>query len=212
MKRIYLTGTLVIAAMILGGCANATNDEAATVGRDVQFGQVQTPTPVPLVTPKPRSAAPSSVTIPGQTFLGTPTAQPTSQPNNPSSNQAAAAAQKEVPMNSPIPDATELQITDQVVGTGAEAASGQKVTVHYDGYLTNGTMFDSSRQRGTPFSFNLGSGQVIQGWDQGVAGMKVGGKRRLIIPPDLGYGAQGAGAAIPPNATLIFDVELLQVE
>jgi FKBP-type peptidyl-prolyl cis-trans isomerase FkpA len=109
-------------------------------------------------------------------------------------------------------DVTQLQITDQVVGTGAEAVAGKSVTVHYTGTLTNGQKFDSSLDRGQPFTFNLGTGQVIQGWDQGVAGMKVGGKRKLVIPPDLGYGAQGAGASIPPNATLVFDVELLKVE
>jgi peptidylprolyl isomerase/FKBP-type peptidyl-prolyl cis-trans isomerase FkpA len=100
---------------------------------------------------------------------------------------------------------------DLVVGTGAAAASGQKVTVHYTGWLTNGTKFDSSKDRGDPFVFPLGKGQVIKGWDQGVQGMKVGGKRKLTIPPEMGYGSRGAGGVIPPNATLIFEVELLGV-
>ena len=104
-----------------------------------------------------------------------------------------------------------LQIEDQVQGTGAEAKSGQRVSVHYTGWLTDGKKFDSSVDRGKPFSFQLGAGQVIKGWDQGVAGMKVGGKRKLTIPPDLGYGARGAGGVIPPNATLVFEVELLGV-
>lgn len=104
-----------------------------------------------------------------------------------------------------------LEITEIVVGTGAEARAGQKVSVHYTGWLVNGTKFDSSVDRGQPFEFGLGKGQVIKGWDLGVAGMKVGGKRRLSIPADLGYGAQGAGGIIPPNARLIFDVELLGV-
>jgi FKBP-type peptidyl-prolyl cis-trans isomerase FkpA len=100
---------------------------------------------------------------------------------------------------------------DLVVGTGATAASGQKVTVHYTGWLTNGTKFDSSKDRGDPFVFPLGKGQVIKGWDQGVQGMKVGGKRKLTIPPEMGYGSRGAGGVIPPNATLVFEVELLGV-
>lgn len=96
-------------------------------------------------------------------------------------------------------------------GTGAEARSGQQVTVHYTGWLTNGTKFDSSLDRNDPFRFNLGGRQVIAGWDEGVEGMKVGEKRKLTIPADLGYGARGAGGVIPPNATLVFDVELLGV-
>lgn len=107
---------------------------------------------------------------------------------------------------------TELKIEDLVVGTGAEAVSGKEISVHYTGTLTNGTKFDSSKDRGTPFEFTLGAGQVIQGWDKGFAGMKVGGKRKLIIPSDMGYGAQGAGGVIPPNATLVFEVELLDVK
>ena len=106
----------------------------------------------------------------------------------------------------------ELVVEDLVVGTGAEAASGQKVRVHYTGWLTDGKKFDSSIDRGQPFAFQLGRGQVIKGWDQGVAGMKVGGVRKLTIPPSLGYGASGAGGAIPPNATLVFEVELLGVK
>lgn len=107
--------------------------------------------------------------------------------------------------------AQELQITDLQVGTGQEAKAGDTVTVHYTGWLTNGKKFDSSLDRGEPFSFPLGAGRVIRGWDVGVAGMKVGGKRELIIPPEMGYGSRGAGGVIPPNATLKFDVELLGV-
>ena len=105
-----------------------------------------------------------------------------------------------------------LQIEDIKVGTGAEAQAGKNVTVHYVGTLTNGQKFDSSRDRGKGFGFRLGAGQVIQGWDQGVAGMKIGGVRKLTIPPELGYGAGGFPPVIPPNSTLIFEVELLEVK
>lgn len=105
----------------------------------------------------------------------------------------------------------ELIIEDQLVGEGAEAVAGQEVTVHYTGWLTDGTKFDSSKDRYQPFSFVLGEGYVIKGWDQGVQGMKVGGKRKLTIPAELGYGTRGAGGVIPANATLVFEVELLQV-
>lgn len=108
-----------------------------------------------------------------------------------------------------------LQYEDTTVGSGAEATPGAHVAVHYTGWLYNngvaGTKFDSSTDRGQPFRFSLGGGQVIRGWDEGVAGMKVGGTRRLVIPPELGYGARGAGGVIPPNATLLFEVDLLGV-
>lgn len=106
-----------------------------------------------------------------------------------------------------------LKIDDIEVGTGPEATAGQRVSVHYTGWLSaNGSKFDSSVDRGQPFQFNLGRGEVIRGWDEGVQGMKVGGKRKLTIPPQLGYGARGAGGVIPPNAELIFEVQLLGVK
>ena len=124
--------------------------------------------------------------------------------SQPATDQAVQGAQN-------MSQATALKIEDSVVGTGDEAVAGKQVTVHYTGTLTNGTKFDSSLDRGQPFTFTLGAGEVIQGWDEGVAGMKVGGKRKLTIPPEMGYGQMAIGT-IPANSTLLFDVELLQVE
>jgi FKBP-type peptidyl-prolyl cis-trans isomerase len=131
------------------------------------------------------------------------------EPKAPTSAASAARSQ---------PDVQELVVTDLRAGTGAEATPGSVVTVHYTGWLydagavdTKGKKFDSSRDGGKPFQFVLGAGNVIQGWDQGVAGMKVGGQRRLVIPSSLGYGQRGAGGVIPPGAALVFDVELLDV-
>jgi FKBP-type peptidyl-prolyl cis-trans isomerase len=131
-----------------------------------------------------------------------------------SSSVTPAAAQGAPGKMSELPSG--LKYTDSKVGNGATATAGHKVDVHYTGWLYNngqkGAKFDSSLDSGKPFTFTLGKQQVIKGWDEGVAGMRVGGKRTLVIPPELGYGARGAGGVIPPNATLMFDVELLKVD
>jgi len=134
-----------------------------------------------------------------------------------SASPTASVTLTATPAPSPTVAKTEtrpngLKIEDLVIGTGAIAKAGNTASVHYTGWLTDGTKFDSSVDRGQSFDFSLGAGQVIKGWDEGVAGMRVGGKRRLTIPAELGYGAQGAGGVIPPNAVLIFEVELLAVE
>jgi len=124
------------------------------------------------------------------------------------SQSAEQRDRKVTEMTAPV---TSLQIEDTKVGTGPEAQPGRQVSVHYTGTLMDGTKFDSSRDRNEPFEFRLGAGEVIPGWDQGVKGMKVGGTRKLTIPPSLAYGSQGSPGAIPPNATLKFDIELLGV-
>lgn len=144
--------------------------------------------------------------IPSFAPPGTPTPSPT-----PPFNYLDASTPTPGPTK--IPDVTELKIEDVKIGAGPEAASGSSVTVNYIGRLTDGRVFDTSLQQGRqPFVFTVGGGQVIKGWDEGLLGMKVGGQRRLIIPPDKGYGVQGAAGVIPPNATLVFEIELLDVK
>jgi len=128
-----------------------------------------------------------------------------------SASASARPADTQKPAEAP-PSNEKLETKDLVVGKGAEAKTGDEVKVHYVGTLTDGKEFDSSKKHGQPFEFQLGAGRVIKGWDQGVAGMKVGGKRKLTVPPSLGYGARGFPPVIPPNSTLVFEVELLEVK
>ena len=133
---------------------------------------------------------------------------------NPAETPAAEVPAVEPPASatgSVTADVTELKIEDVLVGKGAEAKNGDTVSVDYTGWLADGTKFDSSLDRGKPYDFVLGAGEVVEGWDKGIAGMKVGGKRKLIIPPAMGYGAEGR-EIIPPNATLVFDVELMAIK
>jgi FKBP-type peptidyl-prolyl cis-trans isomerase FkpA len=132
-------------------------------------------------------------------------------PQNPNPETATFAPALGVNVPTMRKSASGLLVQDVAPGSGATAKAGDTVSVHYSGYLVDGTKFDSSRDRDEPITFPLGRGAVIEGWDEGVAGMRVGGKRKLVIPPSLGYGTRGAGGVIPPNAILVFDVELTDV-
>ena len=146
-----------------------------------------------------------------QTATQTTEASPSDIASEPASSTTASAEETDSDMEEVITTDSGLQYVKLVGGDGATPQTGQTVYVHYTGTLEDGTKFDSSRDRNRPFSFPLGTGRVIKGWDEGVALMKVGDRFKLIIPPDLGYGSRGAGGVIPPDATLIFDVELLRI-
>jgi len=151
-----------------------------------------------------------ALAAPACTLVSQPTSQPTHQPTAQSSNPPTSPSPASATGNETT-TASGLKYVDEVVGAGDSPQPGDFVKVHYVGTLENGTPFDSSRDRNEPFVFQIGVGQVIPGWDEGVLSMKVGGKRTLTVPPDLGYGSSGAGNVIPPNATLIFEVELLEI-
>lgn len=186
MKRFLLSVTL----LSLVGCSNPPAPSTTETTTAVTVQTTAAPAPAASETPA-SSATPSASGTPAAS--GTPVA-------------------KEKPIGPPVTSKTGLKYEVYKKGTGDVAKAGQQVSVHYTGWLTDGTKFDSSVDRGQPFEFALGQGQVIPGWDEGVAGMKVGEKRKLTIPAKLGYGDRGAGGVIPPGATLVFDVELLGVK
>lgn len=196
--------TRTIQATVEINAIKANKDTAARLPGDLLH--VRATFPIKLSEFGINVAAPARLKVANEMQVTADIFTSTELPKPPAAKPASEGAK-------PVTDPKTGLITEDLkVGDGAEAKAGHKVTVHYRGTLTDGTKFDASYDRGEPFTFNLGAGQVIQGWDQGVAGMKVGGKRKLTIPPALGYGARGAGGVIPPNATLVFEVELLKVD
>ncbi len=184
MQEILISLVVLVTCCLVLLVAQFTGSQAATAINLAEAEEVST-----TVTSTSLAATGTAADLLPETAVEAPTGAPTA----------------------PVTTASGLQYTDLVEGTGAMPKPGQRVTVHYTGTLEDGTQFDSSRDRGRPFTFQIGVGQVIKGWDEGVGTMRVGGRRQLVIPPDLGYGSRGAGGVIPPNATLLFDVELLRI-
>ena len=190
--------------MVLAGCEQCSKKDegakpaevAATATDPNAAAGLTAPAPAPT-DPNAQAAAPADATAAAPADATAAAPAPAAEP--------AKAAEEPT-------GGTNLQITDIKSGNGAVAAEGKKVSVNYTGTLLNGTKFDSNKDRGTPFSFVLGSGMVIAGWDQGLKGMKEGGVRKLVIPPNLAYGNRSVGGVIPPNSTLVFEIELLKVE
>jgi peptidylprolyl isomerase len=211
MRDILISSAVCVACLLLAlvsQLVNPTTVQAASPSGAAQAAVLSDPAP---------ASAPARPAVSSRFELDPDDPNPTlfvmaSDNDQINSADIAQASGLGAELNAPKERTTPsgLRITDLVVGDGAEALAGQTVVVNYRGTLANGTEFDSSYGRG-PFSFPLGGGRVIQGWDEGVAGMKVGGKRKLVIPPDLAYGERGAGGVIPPNATLTFEVELLRI-
>ena len=212
MRDILISATVCVACLLLAFVSQLVSPTAPAAAAPAAQAAINSPATASA--PAPAMAIGTATASRGTFELDPEDPNPTlfamAPDQNPTIAQADALGGEMVAAKERITD-SGLRITDLVIGDGPEARSGQTVVVHYRGTLENGTQFDASYDRGTPFSFPLGAGRVIKGWDEGVAGMQVGGKRKLVIPADLGYGARGAGGVIPPNATLIFEVELLEI-
>ena len=209
-RKVTLRTVAGLSLLVLAGCNSqpeSTGSTTTVVEAPAPAPEIKVETAPPVIVKteeKPKAAPTKADAKAAKTTTTTTTIKKTVAPT---------AKPKPAAKLGPIPkEATKLIVEDIAIGAGPTATPGKMVSVHYTGTLTNGTKIDSSLDSGAPFEFPLGAGQVIRGWDQGVAGMKVGGKRRLIIPSDLGYGPDGSPPVIPPNATLVFTVELLGVQ
>ncbi|HEY9654096.1 MAG TPA: FKBP-type peptidyl-prolyl cis-trans isomerase [Crinalium sp.] len=192
MKEILVSLGVMVACVVVLVVSQVGGKQDASLAQPLQVKQ----TSELVASQVPATVNPQSSTLTAPTLVA----------------EATAPATKKLGEKSVITTPSGLKYVDLVEGTGDSPKSGQTVTVHYTGTLEDGTKFDSSRDRNQPFKFKIGVGQVIKGWDEGVGSMKVGGRRQLTIPSELGYGARGAGGVIPPNATLLFDVELLETK
>lgn len=206
MRRRSALVLALTTSTILVGCDKCSGKKSepaatdATTASQPAASDAQAPAPAPEAAPQTSGDGMTQATTTTETAASTVPAGEGAATSTGASTSTEAAA------------SGSLKVTDVKVGSGAEAVDGKKVTVHYTGTLENGTKFDSSRDRGSPFPFVLGSGMVIAGWEQGVKGMKEGGIRKLVIPPNLAYGNRSVGGVIPPNSTLLFEIELLKVE